>query len=77
MVEQTMTDIYICVDCVFYHTYGDLPDDENRAYEVGSCQADVTVDCGDNDEYCQTFSWQPCATCHTRLGGERHRAWLL
>ena len=71
--------IMICNDCASWHANADLSgvDDETRIAEVKAFPDSLAVDCGENEEYCDTFSKYPCEACGTRLAGHRHRAFLL
>lgn len=73
-------DISVCVDCMVLIANGDLPDDEERAAEVGAMKGiddgwDVVMSCPDECE--GWFSWQPCDACQSSLGGDRHPAVMM
>jgi hypothetical protein len=69
----------ICDDCASWHANRDLSgvDDPVRVAEVMRCDDYFAVDCGEDGEFCTAFSWSSCDACGTRLGGARHRAWLI
>lgn len=80
-----ITDLWICVDCLFALANGDYPDDPERAAAVAAGEqreADAgghwSLD-GDRDgepegSSDRDFSRSQCACCWSRLGGSRHRA---
>lgn len=73
------TEIDICVDCLFFHTYGDLPDGataERIAEIEGAVRipdgATVEPGCGE-----RFFSSHSCDACGSTLGGDRLAALLV
>lgn len=67
--------LWVCEDCAHFQANGELPDydTDERVVAVRNGHPFV-LDCGDNAEYCDPFSWSPCDACGSTLGGSRHRA---
>ena len=69
-----------CVDCIMAIGNGDFPDDqaarlamlENFAFIERNGKGSLFVGNDDRD-----FSWSPCETCGSTLGGSRHLVGLV
>lgn len=73
-------DIWLCVECMFADTNGELPEDEERAQEIEEGferlgdEGDIFPNFGSEDESgYREFSWTPCDCCGDTLGGSRYR----
>lgn len=76
----TISDGYVCTDCMFMIANGELESEASEASEARIQEvANATARwCLDDSEYADNeFSWAPCRTCRSRLGGARHWAVLL
>ena len=69
-------ELSVCADCIGYIANGELPPDTTPARNreiVDGCAQFKGLCAGDSDQD-DEFSWRPCDTCRTRLGGTRHQA---
>lgn len=82
---EIVSDLWICVDCLFFHANGDLPDDaaasaavlagtERETAAGGRWSLDGPRDGEAEGSDVNDFSWRACACCGSKLGGSRHRA---
>lgn len=71
--------LWVCWDCAMWHANGELSDgiSPDRVDAVTGYVGVLSVDCGEDGEHCVTFSWSSCDACGDRLGGERHRAFVV
>lgn len=67
--------LWVCEDCAHWSANGELPDYDTaeRVEAVRNGRA-IILDCGENAEHCDPFSWSACDACGSTLGGHRHRA---
>jgi hypothetical protein len=67
--------LWVCVDCAHWSANGELPDyDTAERVEAVRNGHPFILDCGDDAEHCDPFSWSACDACGSTLGGHRHRA---
>lgn len=74
---ETIDGLYICVDCAHFHANGEVPEYCTTADEAAEWLGGLD-DSGHwvvGDEH--GFSWRPCHSCGSALGGDRYEAAIL